>query len=353
MRHVGPQKTLDGLWHVLHFDIVEEIACHRRVGAVATADQNMKTFDGIAVVGDRHAAGDQPDVANVVLRAGVMAAGQVNIDRTVERHAGLAPAGDVFCMALCIRRRELAAAVAGAGDQAGADRRSGNRKLQGLDRGLHWIGVVVPVGYLGVAQMRGLADVAHEFGDGDIRLTVWQNLLISGVPTDRLEDARRRIETLGLAIEANALRSGLVACTGNTGCKFAASDTKRHAEEIARWCETRISLDIPVNIHLTGCHHSCAQHFVAEIGLLACKVQDNEDADPVEGYHVLVGGGFGPDAALGRELYRDVKAEDAPQTVERILKAYLAHRASPQESFIEFARRHDIDALKAFAAEAA
>jgi ferredoxin-nitrite reductase len=86
---------------------------------------------------------------------------------------------------------------------------------------------------------------------------------------------------------------------------------------------------------------------------LACKVQDNEDTDPVEGYHVLVGGGFGPDAALGRELYRDVKAEDAPQTVERILKAYLAHRASPQESFIEFARRHDIDALKAFAAEAA
>ena len=181
-----------------------------------------------------------------------------------------------------------------------------------------------------VAQMRGLADIAREFGDGDIRLTVWQNLLISGVPTDKLEAARRRIEALGLAIEANAIRSGLVACTGNTGCKFAASDTKRHAEEIARWCETRVALDTPVNIHLTGCHHSCAQHFVAEIGLLACKVQDNEDADPVEGYHVLIGGGFGPDAALGRELYRDVKAEDAPQTIERILKAYLAHRASPR-----------------------
>jgi ferredoxin-nitrite reductase len=81
-------------------------------------------------------------------------------------------------------------------------------------------------------------------------------------------------------------------------------------------------------------------------------VQDDE-ADPVEGYHVLVGGGFGTNAALGRELYRDVKAEDAPQTIERILKAYLAHRASAAESFIEFARRHEIDALKAFAAEAA
>ncbi|MGB9326506.1 MAG: NirA family protein [Pseudolabrys sp.] len=218
---------------------------------------------------------------------------------------------------------------------------------------LNWIGVAVPVGYLSAAQMRGLADIARELGDGDIRLTVWQNLLISGVPTDKLVDARQRIETLGLAIQVNALRSGLVACTGNTGCKFATSNTKRHAEEIARWCETRVSIDTPVNIHLTGCHHSCAQHFIAEIGLLACKVQDNEEADPVEAYHVLVGGGFGPDAALGRELYRDVKADDIPQTIERVLKAYLANRASPQESFIEFARRHDIDVLKAFAAEVA
>jgi ferredoxin-nitrite reductase len=215
--------------------------------------------------------------------------------------------------------------------------------------GLHWIGVVVPVGRLSVAQMRGLADVAGELGDDDLRLTVWQNLLISGVPTDKLAVAQARIEALGLAIHANAIRAGLVACTGNTGCKFAASDTKRHAEEIARWCERRVVLDTPVNIHLTGCPNSCAQHFVSEIGLLACKVQANEEADPVEGYHVLVGGGFGPNAVLGRELYRDVIAEEAPRTIERILKAYLAHRASPEETFLAFTQRHEIGALKGMA----
>jgi ferredoxin-nitrite reductase len=212
--------------------------------------------------------------------------------------------------------------------------------------GLHWIGVVIPVGRMTVAQMKGLADVASILGDGDIRLTVWQNLLISGVPAAKLKAAQEKIEALGLAIEANAIRAGLIACTGNAGCKFAASDTKRHAEEIAQWCETRVALDTPVNIHLTGCHHSCAQHFVSEIGLLACKVQDSEDGDAVEGYHVLIGGGFGPYAALGREIYRDVKAQDAPRTVERLLKAYVAHRAAPDESFIAFARRHDIDALR-------
>ncbi len=213
--------------------------------------------------------------------------------------------------------------------------------------GLNWIGVVVPVGRLSVEQMHGLAGIARELGDGDLRLTVWQNLLISGVPAGKLAAAQERIEALGLAINTNAIRSGLVACTGNTGCKFAASDTKRHAEEIARWCETRVPLDVPVNIHLTGCHHSCAQHFISEIGLLACKVQANEDADPVEGYHILVGGGFGPHAALGRELYRDVPATATPRTVERILKAYLAHRNSRDENFLAFARRHDLDALKA------
>jgi len=213
--------------------------------------------------------------------------------------------------------------------------------------GLNWIGVVLPVGRLTVAQMRGLADIARTLGDGDIRLTVWQNLLISGVPTDKVEEAVSAIETLGLSVSASAIRAGLVACTGNVGCRFAASDTKRHAEEIARWCEARVALDGPVNIHLTGCHHSCAQHYIGDIGLIACKVATSEDGDTVEGYHLHVGGGFGPQAGLAREIVRDVKAEAVPAMVERLLQGYLAGRATPDETFLDFARRHDVAALQA------
>jgi ferredoxin-nitrite reductase len=198
------------------------------------------------------------------------------------------------------------------------------------------------------AQMRGLAEVARAFGDGDIRLTVWQNLLISGVPADKIDAAVAAIAALGLGTSASSIRAGLVACTGNVGCRFAASDTKRHAEEIARWCEERVALDSPVNIHLTGCHHSCAQHYIGDIGLLACKVATSEDGDAVEGYHIHVGGGFGPDAALAREIYRDVKAEDAPALIERLLKSYLGHRAA-DETFLAFTRRHDVAALKQMA----
>ena len=170
--------------------------------------------------------------------------------------------------------------------------------------GLNWIGVVLPVGKLTAAQMRGLAGIAQQMGDGDIRLTVWQNLLISGV-ADRQgrSSPKPRSRRSASPPRRRSIRAGLVACTGNTGCRFAASDTKRHAEEIARWCEARVELDTPVNIHLTGCHHSCAQHYIGDIGLIACKVQISDDGDTVEGYHILVGGGFGPDAALGRELY--------------------------------------------------
>ncbi|MBV9956463.1 MAG: NirA family protein [Pseudolabrys sp.] len=215
--------------------------------------------------------------------------------------------------------------------------------------GLNWIGIVFPVGKISAAQMRGLARIAQDMGDGDLRLTVWQNLLISGVADANVAAAEAAIEALGLTTKASAIRAGLVACTGATGCRFAAAHTKEQAEEIAAWCEPRVALDSPVNIHLTGCHHSCAQHYIGDIGLLACKVDVGEDAEPVEGYHVHVGGGFGADAALGREIFRDVKATDAPRTVELMLKAYLANRAKGQ-TFLAFARNHEIDALKAMCA---
>jgi len=218
--------------------------------------------------------------------------------------------------------------------------------------GLNWIGVLLPVAKLTGEQMRGLAKIAQDLGDGDIRLTVWQNLLISGVRDDNVSLATAAIEQIGLAVTSSQIRAGLVACTGNAGCKFAASDTKRHAAEIGDWCEPRVDVDTPLNIHLTGCHHSCAQHYISDIGLIAAKVpagQGNDTDDTVEGYHLFAGGGFGPQADIGQEVFHDLKAEDTPRTVEKLLKAYLAHRASPDETFLTFARRHDGETLRKLA----
>jgi ferredoxin-nitrite reductase len=177
-----------------------------------------------------------------------------------------------------------------------------------------------------------------------VRLTVWQNLLIPDVPTEALDQVKLEIEALGLHYAATHVRGGLVACTGSAGCKYAAANTKKHAMQVANYLEPRLKLDRPVNIHLTGCHHSCAQHYIGDIGLIATKVAVGEEM--VEGYHLHVGGGYGEERAIARELFRDVVATELPQVVERLLRTYLENRSGAGESFVEFVGRHEIEQLK-------
>ena len=215
--------------------------------------------------------------------------------------------------------------------------------------GLNWIGVALPLGKVTCEQMRGLAKIAQDLGDGDIRLTVWQNLLIPGVPDAKVALATAAIEAIGLAAATSELRAGLIACTGRAGCKFGLADTKRTAARIADWCDPKIPIETPINIHLTGCHHSCAQHYISDIGMIGARIPVGDTDDTVDGFHVFTGGGFGPDADIGQEVFHDVTAEDAPVYVERLLKAYVANRASPEETFLTFARRHDGESLRKLA----
>lgn len=215
--------------------------------------------------------------------------------------------------------------------------------------GLSYAGIVLPVGRMTGEQMRGLAAIAERHGSGTLRLTVWQNVLLSDIREPDIPAVKHEIEALGLDWRATGVRAGLIACTGNTGCRFSASDTKRHALAIADYVERRVRLDAPVNIHLTGCHHSCAQHYIGDIGLLACKIGE----DGIEGYHLYVGGGYGTRRELARELARDVPAVEAPVLVERLLAAYLEQRASPAESFQQFAQRTTAEALRAIVHPAA
>jgi ferredoxin-nitrite reductase len=209
--------------------------------------------------------------------------------------------------------------------------------------GLCYLGVTARASRLDAAQLRRLAEIAARHGSGTLRLTVWQNLLVSDIPDAQVEATVAEIEALGLATNASPLRSGLVACTGNAGCKFALADTKRHALALADYLEPRIALDAPLNIHLTGCPNSCAQHYVGDIGLLATKVDAGGD-DEIEGYHLIVGGGSGAELRLGREIVRDIPADALPGRLEGLLRGFLARR-QPGESFHAFANRHSAEEL--------
>lgn len=219
--------------------------------------------------------------------------------------------------------------------------------------GHNWIGVTLKLGRMSCDQMRALADISEGYGDREIRLTVWQNLLISGVRDEFVDEVRAKIAEIGLATEASNVRAGLVACTGNRGCKFSAADTKGFADQIATHVDAiGLVVDTPINIHATGCHHSCAQHYIGDIGLIGARVAVGEE-DTVDGFNVLVGGGFGTDATIARELVKEVKGEDCPALVEKMLRGYLAKRDG-EETFAAFTRRHELDELKSiFELEAA
>ena len=162
--------------------------------------------------------------------------------------------------------------------------------------GFHYIGISVPVGRLPAEQMHALAAVADAFGSGEMRLTVWQNLLIPNIPTERLEPAMAAIRAAGLDFTAGTLLSGTVACTGNRGCRFAATDTKAHAVQLANLLDARFKIEQPVNLHV---------------------------------------------------LISAILFSHLPPVMERLFGAYIDHRR-PSETFLDFSRRHSIPELKSF-----
>jgi ferredoxin-nitrite reductase len=204
---------------------------------------------------------------------------------------------------------------------------------------MHYIGVVVPVGRLPVTQALAVAEIADRFASGEVRLTVWQNLVIPNIGTENLEAAKEALLAAGLDFNAGRVLSGTVACTGNMGCRFAATDTKSHAVELANYLDSRFTIVQPVNLHVTGCPHSCAQHYIGDIGLLGTKVGGEE------GYQVVIGGGSDQDQGIARELIPSVRFSQLSPVLERLFDAYTNLRDA-EESFLHFTRRHSIAQLK-------
>lgn len=211
--------------------------------------------------------------------------------------------------------------------------------------GRNYIGICTPVGRMTVSQMHALADIADEFGRSEIRLTVWQNLIIPGIPDDKLQDAITAISATGLDHRNHNITGGLIACTGSAGCKYAAAATKAQAVALGQHLASKMILDLPINLHLTGCKHSCAQHYVGDIGMMGNRVKV-EDGSTVDGYNIVLGGGVDDQQAIAREVWTGIKATEINSLVEQLLCAYLAQRQD-DETFAAFTRRLSIEELQA------
>jgi len=205
----------------------------------------------------------------------------------------------------------------------------------------NYIGIGVPVGRMSVKQMRRLADLADHYGTGELRLTVWQSIIIPHVTDAFTPTLMRAVQSLGFFTEPHNTAGCVIACTGSKGCKYAAADTKSHAREVMAHLRKRDpGLNLPVNVHLTGCAHSCAQHYCGDIGGIAAKLADGR-----EGYHLVLGGGMDNEQGIAREIFRGVGSDELPALVEKILVTYRDRHTSG-ESFVQWTRRHSVKELQ-------
>ncbi|HEY4300693.1 MAG TPA: NirA family protein [Candidatus Didemnitutus sp.] len=207
--------------------------------------------------------------------------------------------------------------------------------------GRSYVGVGLSAGHLSAAQMRGLASLAERHGEAELRLTVWQNILLPHVADESVPKLRAELRALGFMLESSPAAGGVISCTGSRGCRYAATDTKAHAAALATALQDRLAdLPAPVNIHFTGCPHSCAQHYCGDIGLLGAKLPDGS-----EGYHIVIGGGMDHEEGIAREIFRSVPAAEIIPLVERILRRYR-DLAGEGESFAQWTRRQETERLR-------
>jgi sulfite reductase beta subunit-like hemoprotein len=203
--------------------------------------------------------------------------------------------------------------------------------------GLAHIGVPVHLGLVTGDRLIDVADLASDLG-GDVRLTRQQNFVLTDVPDARLDETVARLAEIGFPLDVNHVRAASIACTGEPHCNFSVTETKPRLDGLVRRLEERFGEDVAgLRLHLDGCPHACAQHWVGDLGFQGTTLRD-EEGKRRQAYDVFLRGGLGPNAAIARPVFRRVPTEELDETVERLVEGWLAAR-SVAEDFRAFCDR--------------
>lgn len=192
--------------------------------------------------------------------------------------------------------------------------------------GLHFAGLHVPVGRLQAADFQDLASLAERYGDGDVRLTEDQNVILSGISADQLEAFQAEPLLQKFQLQPPPLAAGTVTCTGNTYCSFALTNTKDQAMAVAAELDQELVLPEALTLHWTGCPNSCGQALMGAIGLTGTKTKGPEGG-MVEGYDLSLGGSQGPTAQVGALHRKGIPATE----IKSVLKALLIEQFGATE----------------------
>ncbi len=209
--------------------------------------------------------------------------------------------------------------------------------------GLSYIGVPVHLGLISGDQMIAIADLADRFG-GDIRLTRQQNFIVTGVPNDRIDEAKAELESIGFPLEINPVRGNSIACTGEPHCNFSVAETKTRLGALIDALDERFGMQIAdLRLHLDGCPHACAQHWVGDLGFQGTTARDDGGVRR-QAYDIFVRGSLGPEPEIGRSLFRRVPTDELDGAVQGLIAGWLERREDG-ETFTAFTRRVSDDEL--------
>ena len=158
--------------------------------------------------------------------------------------------------------------------------------------GLCYVGLSVLRGRMTAAQLNAVAGLATRYGNGQLRTTVMQNLVVVNVPANKAQELARELEALGLPVEGSSFWRGAIACTGSEFCKLAITETKGFTRWIVDELEERLpGFDQQLKLHVTGCPNSCGQHWIADIGMEGKKIKHEGKLE--DAYYFCVGGSVG------------------------------------------------------------
>jgi sulfite reductase (ferredoxin) len=208
--------------------------------------------------------------------------------------------------------------------------------------GLSYVGITVLNGRLNPEQMHALATLSETYGDGHLRATIGQNIVLVNIPNAKTQEVVEKIVALGLQVEPTVFYRGAVACTGTEFCKLAIAETKGFAKWLVGEMEERLpEFDQQLRLHVTGCTNSCGQSWIADIGLEGKKLK--KDGKMVDAFYFCVGGAVGEYAGIARQIGYRAAAEDCPEAIERLLRGYLKGRGEGENLRAYFRRTSDED----------
>jgi sulfite reductase beta subunit-like hemoprotein len=206
-----------------------------------------------------------------------------------------------------------------------------------------YAGFPVRLGLMSGRQMRQLARIAGDIG-GDIRLTRRQNFILTGIPEARLGEVVERVGALGFPLDANPLYASSIGCIGDTHCNYSVVSTKPKLAAIIGRLVSQFGDQVgALKLNLDGCPHACGQHWTGDIGLQGTTARGAR-GEPLEAFDIILRGGLGRDAAIGKPLLRRVPSAQVEDHVARLFAGYL-EKHLPQESFARFCVRTPDDDL--------